>query len=189
MPSGNAIPWITMKMPQITAQTFFFLELGLEFRTYTLNHYTSPFLCLVFSRQGLMTYLHGWLWNLFLLISASWVARITDLSHIAQLSTQSYSIKSHQLVTSACCIKDCLNKHFCKYHNVLKYNNWVIKIFQINYVILYESETMRTVEMVLQRGRIEKRRKMGVAVNLTKVYCNHFCKCHNSPQYKYDMLI
>jgi hypothetical protein len=50
---------------------FFFAVLGLELRAYTLSHSTSPFLVVVFSRQGLANYLLGWLRNTILVISAS----------------------------------------------------------------------------------------------------------------------
>jgi hypothetical protein len=60
---------------------FFFAVLGLELRAYTLSHSTSPFLCYIFSRWGLMRYLPGWLRTLILLMSVCWVARIIDVSH------------------------------------------------------------------------------------------------------------
>jgi hypothetical protein len=41
--------------------TYFFVELGLKFRAYTLSHSTSPFFVIFFLRQGLASYLLGWL--------------------------------------------------------------------------------------------------------------------------------
>jgi hypothetical protein len=48
-----------------------------------LSHSSSPFLCWVFSSEGLlcMTDCQGWLQTMILMISASWVARITGMSH------------------------------------------------------------------------------------------------------------
>jgi hypothetical protein len=46
-----------------------------------LSHSNSPVLCWVFSRWVLRTRCLGWLWTVILLISASWVARITRKSH------------------------------------------------------------------------------------------------------------
>jgi hypothetical protein len=60
---------------------FFFAVLGLELRAYTLSHSTSPFLVVVFSRQGLANYLLGWLRNTILVISASCVSRIIGVSY------------------------------------------------------------------------------------------------------------
>jgi hypothetical protein len=57
---------------------FFLTVLGLEVRAYTLSHSTSPFLGRVGSCG---TTCLGWLWTSILLISASWVARITGASH------------------------------------------------------------------------------------------------------------
>jgi hypothetical protein len=46
-----------------------------------LSHSTSPFLWFFFLRSGLANYLPGLLWTTILLISASWVARITGTCH------------------------------------------------------------------------------------------------------------
>jgi hypothetical protein len=46
-----------------------------------LNHSASPFLYWVFLRLGFSTVCLGWLQTAILLISASWVARITSVSH------------------------------------------------------------------------------------------------------------
>jgi hypothetical protein len=52
---------------------------------YYLSYSTNPFLCwwffFFFSRYGLQTICLGWLRNMILQISASWVARITGVSH------------------------------------------------------------------------------------------------------------
>jgi hypothetical protein len=56
--------------------------LGFELRAYTLSHSTSPFLWWGFSRWGVSrTICLGWLQTRILLNFASWVARITGLSH------------------------------------------------------------------------------------------------------------
>jgi hypothetical protein len=55
--------------------------LGLELRAFTLSHSTSPIFVKGFSRQGLENYFLGWLRTLILLISASYVARVTGISH------------------------------------------------------------------------------------------------------------
>jgi hypothetical protein len=41
---------------------------------------------------------------------------------------------------------------------------------------------MRPVEAVPGKGEGGKRRTME-GVNSTMIYCKHFCKCHNVPQY------
>jgi hypothetical protein len=56
----------------------FFAVLGFELRTYTLSHSASPFFVKDFLRQGLENY---WLQTSILLMSVSWVARITRVSH------------------------------------------------------------------------------------------------------------
>jgi hypothetical protein len=61
---------------------FVFALLGFEFRAYTLSHSTSPFFVMgFFQNKVLQTICQGWLWTSGLLISASWVARITGVSH------------------------------------------------------------------------------------------------------------
>jgi hypothetical protein len=63
-------------------QQLFFSVLGLELRVYTLSHSTSPIFCDGFFRDRVSwTISPGWLWITILLISASWVARITGVSH------------------------------------------------------------------------------------------------------------
>jgi hypothetical protein len=61
---------------------FFWVVLGLELKAYTLSHSTSPIFCEGFF-QGRVSqnYLPGLLWTVILLICASWVARITGMSH------------------------------------------------------------------------------------------------------------
>jgi hypothetical protein len=60
---------------------FVFVVLGFELRAYTLSQSTSPFLWWVFRDRVSPAICLGWLWTAILLISASWVARITGLSH------------------------------------------------------------------------------------------------------------
>jgi hypothetical protein len=67
---------------------FFFAGLGLELRAYTLSYSTSPvlrFFFFFFWERVLWTIFLGWLWTMILLISASWVARITRWATGAQL--------------------------------------------------------------------------------------------------------
>jgi hypothetical protein len=72
--------WATLQAPI----SIFFSVLGLELRAYTLSHSTSPFLWRVFWDRVSKTICPGWLHTTILLISASWVARITDMSHRCQ---------------------------------------------------------------------------------------------------------
>jgi hypothetical protein len=61
---------------------FFFSELGLEIRAYTLSHSTSPFFCDEYFRDRVSRAIYpGWLRTMILLISASWVARVTGMNH------------------------------------------------------------------------------------------------------------
>jgi hypothetical protein len=60
---------------------FFFVVPGFELRAYTLNHSTSPFLWWYFWDRVSWTICPSWLQTSILLISASWVVRITDVSH------------------------------------------------------------------------------------------------------------
>jgi hypothetical protein len=55
--------------------------LRFELRAYTLSHSTSPFLWRVFQDRVSQTVNWGWLGTMILLISASWVAGITGVSH------------------------------------------------------------------------------------------------------------
>jgi hypothetical protein len=59
----------------------YFVVLGLELRASTLSHSASPFHNRYFWDRVLQTICPGWLWTMILLISASWVARITGMSH------------------------------------------------------------------------------------------------------------
>jgi hypothetical protein len=59
----------------------FFAVLGFELRAYTLSHSISPFLWRVFQDRVSQIICLGWLWTTILLISASWVARITGMNH------------------------------------------------------------------------------------------------------------
>jgi hypothetical protein len=67
----------------IWAVIFFFFEvLGFELRAYTLSHSTSPFLWWVsFEIGSCGSICPGWLRTMILLISDSWVVRITGVSH------------------------------------------------------------------------------------------------------------
>jgi hypothetical protein len=59
-----------------------FAVLGFELRAFSLSHSTSPFFCDGCLQDRVSwTVCPGWLWTMILLISASWVARITDMSH------------------------------------------------------------------------------------------------------------
>jgi hypothetical protein len=63
---------------------FFFTVLDFELRTYMLSHSTSLFFVCVmglFRDRISRTICPGWLRTTILLISASWVARITGVSH------------------------------------------------------------------------------------------------------------
>jgi hypothetical protein len=55
---------------------FFFAVLGFELRVYSFSYSTSPL-----RDRVSQTICLGWLRTMFLLISASWVARITGVSH------------------------------------------------------------------------------------------------------------
>jgi hypothetical protein len=46
-----------------------------------LSHFTSLFVMGFFELRSLKLFARSWLWTSILLISASWVARITDMSH------------------------------------------------------------------------------------------------------------
>jgi hypothetical protein len=73
----------TCRQPQ-TLQFFFFAELRFEFKAYTLSHSSSPFcgfFFFFFLYRVRKTICPGWLQTTILLISASWVARITGMSH------------------------------------------------------------------------------------------------------------
>jgi hypothetical protein len=59
----------------------FFVVLRFELSVYTLSHSTSPFLWWVFWDKVLRAICLGWLWTVILMISVSWVTRITGMSH------------------------------------------------------------------------------------------------------------
>jgi hypothetical protein len=60
----------------------FFVVLEFELRAYTLSHSTSPFSWWIFFKiQSIKLFCLGWVQTAILLISASWVARITVVSH------------------------------------------------------------------------------------------------------------
>jgi hypothetical protein len=69
---------------------FLLVVLGFEYRAspllgsvYHVSYSFSLFLCVcwVFSRQGSWTICLGWLQTVILLISSSWIARISGMSH------------------------------------------------------------------------------------------------------------
>jgi hypothetical protein len=67
---------------QVNFFLLFFVVLGLDLRTYyTLSPTAGHFLWRVFPRQELANYFLGWLQIVVLLISASWVAKITGMRH------------------------------------------------------------------------------------------------------------
>jgi hypothetical protein len=55
--------------------------LGLELRAFTLSHSASSFCDGYFQDRVLRTICLVWLWATILLISASWVPKITGMSH------------------------------------------------------------------------------------------------------------
>jgi ABC-type transport system involved in multi-copper enzyme maturation permease subunit len=55
--------------------------LGFELKSYTLSYSTRLFLCWIFFEIVSRTICLGWLQTMILLISASWVARITGLRY------------------------------------------------------------------------------------------------------------
>jgi hypothetical protein len=57
------------------------MVLRLKVRAYTLSHSTSPFWWKVFQDRVLQTSCWSWLATAILLIPASWIARITGMSH------------------------------------------------------------------------------------------------------------
>jgi hypothetical protein len=48
------------------------------------------------------------------------------------------------------------------------------------YVFMFENGTRRPAETVLRRGKGDKIRSRE-GMNLTNIYCKHFCKCQNVP--------
>jgi hypothetical protein len=55
--------------------------LGLKLRAFTLSHFASPSCDGCFWNRVSQTICQGWLQTAILLISASWIARITGMSH------------------------------------------------------------------------------------------------------------
>jgi hypothetical protein len=53
---------------------------------------------------------------------------------------------------------------------------------------MYENGTMRPIETILQSGGGGIKENDG-GVNLTKIYCKHFCKCYNGPPQSNNMTI
>jgi hypothetical protein len=58
-----------------------FVELGYELRVYTLSHFTSPFLWVIFEIGSCQLFAWDWLQTEIFLISASRIAMITGVSH------------------------------------------------------------------------------------------------------------
>jgi hypothetical protein len=54
----------------------------------------------------------------------------------------------------------------------------IMKIWWRYYALMYENGKMRPVETSL---RMVGQRIMIEVVNLTKIHCKNFCKCHNVP--------
>jgi hypothetical protein len=76
----------------------FFAVLRLELRAYTLSHSTVPCLCVRYFWDIVsQTICQSWLWSTILLISASWVARITGVSHSTWLFLYSF-VSRHILI-------------------------------------------------------------------------------------------
>jgi hypothetical protein len=75
-------PWILNSI-LLASNTIFFPPVPrVELRTYILSHFTSP-LCVRYFRDSLLqTVCLGWFRTVILLISASWVARITGVSPV-----------------------------------------------------------------------------------------------------------
>jgi hypothetical protein len=60
----------------------FFMVLGIEQKASNLSHSTIPFLMMgLFQERVSRTICHWWLGTTLLLISASWLAKITGMSH------------------------------------------------------------------------------------------------------------
>jgi hypothetical protein len=76
LPDRGCTTWV-MSQPFF----FFFLVLGLELKAFTLNHSASPFCDRYFQDRFSQTICPSWLRTTILLISASWVAKITGMSH------------------------------------------------------------------------------------------------------------
>jgi hypothetical protein len=69
------------RISELTVFFFFFLVLGLELRVFPWATPPSLFLWRVFQDRVSWTICLGCLWTKILLISISWVARITGMSH------------------------------------------------------------------------------------------------------------
>jgi hypothetical protein len=55
------------------------------------------------------------------------------------------------------------------------------------YALMHENGKMRPVETVLRMGGREIKESDGGGES--KIYCKHFCKCHNVPQYSNNTII
>jgi hypothetical protein len=91
------------QLSSISQAFFYFAVLGLEFRVYTLSHSASPFFVKGFFRIGSQerTISLQWLQRTsILLISASWVARITGVSqwHLAGWDILFWSLWTLQVI-------------------------------------------------------------------------------------------
>jgi hypothetical protein len=79
--TGIYTAWTTTSSPSFLFYLFF-VVLGLELRTFTFSPSTNPTFCdMVFWDRVSQTVCLDWLWTVILLISASWVGRITGMSH------------------------------------------------------------------------------------------------------------
>jgi hypothetical protein len=46
-----------------------------------------------------------------------------------------------------------------------------------DYILIYKNRKINPTKTILRREVLEKRRMLE-GMNLTKIYCKHFCKCH-----------
>jgi hypothetical protein len=85
--------------PHNSPQYIFFSVLGFELRANSLSHSTSPFFEGLLQDRILRTTCPGWLWTVILLISATWVTRVTGVSHhwCQATSVHFYSINEREI--------------------------------------------------------------------------------------------
>jgi hypothetical protein len=89
----------------LQSRYIFFAVLGLELRAYTLNHSTRPiFVMDCFWDRVSWTVSPGWLQTEIFLISASWVTRITGMSHWCLASKHFYSVIYSTLQIPTMCV-------------------------------------------------------------------------------------
>jgi hypothetical protein len=82
---GEVLPISASQVARIIGMSHwclaFFLVLRLQLRVFTSSHSTSSIFVLGIFKIVSQTICLGWLWTVILLLSASWVARITGVSH------------------------------------------------------------------------------------------------------------